>query len=78
MNAVPHSAVHATFTVERIYDASPARVFAALSQKEAKERWFRGPGDWVNTKHEMDFRVGGREINWTGPKGSSRKATEHA
>ncbi|WP_255662547.1 hypothetical protein [Myxococcus sp. RHSTA-1-4] len=34
------SATHATFTIERTYAASPARVFAAWSRLEAKARWF--------------------------------------
>jgi uncharacterized protein YndB with AHSA1/START domain len=50
------SATHATFVIERTYDASPARVFAAWAEKSAKQQWF-GPGD----EHELDFRAGGRE-----------------
>ena len=34
------SVTHATFVIERTYDASPARVFAAWSEAEAKARWF--------------------------------------
>ena len=49
---------HATFTLERSYPASPARVFAAWSDPSAKARWFAGP----NGEHEQDFRVGGKEI----------------
>jgi uncharacterized protein YndB with AHSA1/START domain len=48
---------HATFTLERSYPASPARVFAAWSDPEAKARWMSGPG----AEHELDFRVGGTE-----------------
>ena len=33
------SAVHADFTIERRYDASPARVFAAFADPVAKRRW---------------------------------------
>jgi uncharacterized protein YndB with AHSA1/START domain len=56
------NAVHATFTIERIYNASPARVFAAFATKDAKARWFAGPADKTNElEREMDFRVGGRE-----------------
>ena len=48
---------HAAFVVERVYDASPDRVFAAWSDPEAKARWFDGPeGKW-----ELNFRVGGWE-----------------
>ena len=35
---------HAVFTIERVYDAAPARVFAAFASPEAKARWFAGPG----------------------------------
>jgi uncharacterized protein YndB with AHSA1/START domain len=51
------SVEHATFVVERTYDASPDRVFAAWSDPEAKARWFDGAEAGV----ELDFRVGGRE-----------------
>ena len=34
------SAVHATFVINRVYDASPARVFKAFSSSEARDRWF--------------------------------------
>jgi uncharacterized protein YndB with AHSA1/START domain len=53
------SAVHATFVIERDYDASPARVFAAWADKSAKSQWFGPPGG--GEAHELDFRVGGRE-----------------
>jgi uncharacterized protein YndB with AHSA1/START domain len=50
------SATHSTFMIERNYDASPARVFAAWADVNAKGHWF-GPGG----VHELDFREGGRE-----------------
>ena len=53
------SVKHATFTLERQYAATPDRVFAAWADPEAKARWFAAPGG----RHELDFRVGGREIN---------------
>jgi uncharacterized protein YndB with AHSA1/START domain len=37
------SVTHATFVVERSYDAPPARVFAAWADPEAKARWFASP-----------------------------------
>jgi uncharacterized protein YndB with AHSA1/START domain len=49
---------HAAFTLERTYPADTAKVFAAWSDPAAKARWFAGPG----SSHELDFRVGGREI----------------
>jgi uncharacterized protein YndB with AHSA1/START domain len=55
------SVVHAIFSLERIYDASPAQVFRALSDKAAKARWFEGGGGWAVIEREMDVRPGGRE-----------------
>jgi uncharacterized protein YndB with AHSA1/START domain len=52
------SATHATFVIDRSYDAAPARVFAAWADAEAKRRWF-GPPAAQDT--EFDFREGGRE-----------------
>jgi uncharacterized protein YndB with AHSA1/START domain len=60
---------HATFVVERTYDASPARLFAAWADPAAKARWFAGPDEWGTADSELDFRVGRREINRGGPKG---------
>lgn len=54
--------VHDTFTIERTYNASPKRVFAAWANLEAKSKWFSGPSDvWTATERAMDFRVGGQE-----------------
>jgi uncharacterized protein YndB with AHSA1/START domain len=65
------SVEHATFAVERTYDASPARAFAAWSDPAAKARWFGPPEDQGKGRFELDFRVGGREINsGTAPNGS--------
>jgi len=54
---------HSTFVIEREYAAPPARVFAAWSDAKAKAEWF-GASDF-----ELDFRVGGREVNRGGPEG---------
>ncbi len=57
-----HSVVHATFHLERTYDAPIARVYAALSTAAGKARWFVGPlGAWREIERSFDFRVGGRE-----------------
>ena len=43
--------------MERVYDASPDRTFAAWSDPQAKARWYNdSEGDY-----ELDFRVGGWE-----------------
>jgi uncharacterized protein YndB with AHSA1/START domain len=63
------SAVHGTFTLERVYDAAPARVFKAWADVAAKARWFVGPADWQVLERALEFRVGGRE-RLRGRKGS--------
>jgi uncharacterized protein YndB with AHSA1/START domain len=52
------STMHSTFVIERIYDASPQRVFDAWADPAAKAQWF-GPPD--KREYTLDFRVGGRE-----------------
>lgn len=59
---------HASFTIERRFDAPPAAVFAAWADPAAKARWFGGPDEWDVGPHELDFRVGGRETSSGGPK----------
>jgi len=63
------SVTHATFVIERTYEASQGRVFGAWSDPIAKRRWFSGPEEWQQGPHELDFRVGGRERASGGPKG---------
>ncbi len=63
------SVTHATFAIERTYDAAPAQVFAAWATPEAKRRWFAGPDDWKRGAYELDFRAGGRERATGGPPG---------
>ncbi|HEY4344414.1 MAG TPA: SRPBCC family protein [Parvibaculum sp.] len=64
----PRSAVHSTFTIERVYAAAPARVFAAWSTPE-KARWFGGPDNWQKSDYRIDFRIGGSESVSGGPEG---------
>jgi uncharacterized protein YndB with AHSA1/START domain len=54
------SVKHATFTLERTYPVSPARVFAAWADPATKARWFAGASA---EHHELDFRAGGTEVN---------------
>jgi len=63
------SVTHATFVIERSYDAAPAQVFAAWATPAAKGKWFVGPDAWEKSDHELDFRVGGRERVSGGPPG---------
>jgi DNA-binding transcriptional ArsR family regulator len=55
-------AIHGSFTIDRIYDASPARVFKAFADPKSKARWFVGEGGWQEIKRELDFRPGGQEV----------------
>jgi len=55
------SAVHATFSIERVYQAPAEQVFHALSDKTAKARWFVGGEGYTVMEREMDVRAGGRE-----------------
>jgi uncharacterized protein YndB with AHSA1/START domain len=63
------SVTHATFVLERTYDAAPARVFTAWADQKAKATWFVGPDDFESSDHELDFRVGGHERVSGGPPG---------
>jgi uncharacterized protein YndB with AHSA1/START domain len=62
------SVTHATFTIERTYDAPPARVFAAFADPDLKARWFAGPEEWGPEDLRMDFRIGGGDVSRGGPK----------
>lgn len=53
------SVTHATFHIERVFDASPARLWRAFSDPARKARWSCHE-TW--TMKEMTFAVGGREI----------------
>lgn len=59
---------HGTFTIERLLEAPPTQVFACWSTSQAKLRWFHCE-DWGQPDHQLDFRIGGRETNRTGPAG---------
>jgi uncharacterized protein YndB with AHSA1/START domain len=68
---IERSVAHATFTIERSYDAPPARVFAAWADRAAKARWAACHGEY-----ELDFRVGGREFSRGGEPGGPVYTTE--
>ncbi|EON14340.1 SRPBCC family protein [Pandoraea sp. SD6-2] len=72
------SVVHATFRIERQYPASPARVFRALTDREAKDRWFARSDGLTVLERSMDARPGGRERvsgRWAGGMVSTFDAT---
>ena len=67
--------IHDTFTIDRIYPAPVARVFAAFTSKEAKDAWgdtsdLDEPGTDADDT-AFDFRVGGHERYGFGYQGVS-------
>jgi len=73
------SVVHGTFRLERTFDAPVARVWKALTDETAKQKWFAGgPGQWELLERHMDVRVGGSEHlkgRWQGGMVSTFDAT---
>ena len=57
--------------IERIIDASPERVFAAWTTREAMERWYKDGDGAVAQVTELDVRVGGRYRVEFGPPGEA-------
>jgi len=55
--------VYGEFNIERTFNAQISKVYKAFSDKNAKEGWFKGPSEENSSEHEMDFRVGGTEMN---------------
>ena len=60
---------HETFVVERSYAVPLARTFRAWADPLLKARWFAGSAEALGAGYELDFRVGGREVNRGGPPG---------
>ena len=75
------SVVHASFHLERTYDAPVARVWKALTDESAKQKWFGGTdGSWELLERHMDVRVGGSERvkgRWEGGVVSTFDAIYH-
>jgi uncharacterized protein YndB with AHSA1/START domain len=63
------STSHDTFVIVRSYDAPVATVFRAWADPQRKARWFAGSADALGDGYELDFTVGGREVNRGGPPG---------
>jgi uncharacterized protein YndB with AHSA1/START domain len=60
---------HDTFVIVRTYDLPVANVFRAWSDPKRKARWFAGSVDALGNGYELDFQVGGHEVNRRGPPG---------
>lgn len=65
--------VFGSFTVERRYDARPARVFAAFADRETKQRWMGCDAVAAPVIEQLDFRVGGREVS----RGAGTDGVDH-
>ena len=52
---------HATFTLERTYDAPPPKVFKAFADPAIKRRWFVEGDGWDIEEFAGEFKVGGNE-----------------
>jgi uncharacterized protein YndB with AHSA1/START domain len=66
---------HASFTIDKIYNAPPARVYEAWTNPESYMRWFVGGEEWEVAEHKSDFRVGGIEHSRFRPKGGTKFIT---
>ena len=57
------SVTHAHFTIERSYPWTPAQTFSAFADPRLKRQWFGRPEDDPDAGWELDFRIGGEEVN---------------
>ncbi|MBP2159596.1 MULTISPECIES: SRPBCC family protein [Asticcacaulis] len=55
------SVTHTDFVLERRFKASPARVFHAWADPDAKRRWSDCHAETGATEYSLDFRTGGQE-----------------
>jgi uncharacterized protein YndB with AHSA1/START domain len=60
---------HDTFVIERTYNAPVTEVFRAWAEPKLKAHWFAGSTDALGAGYDLDFVVGGREVNQGGPPG---------
>ncbi|MBN9612322.1 MAG: SRPBCC domain-containing protein, partial [Actinobacteria bacterium] len=66
-----------SLTVERVYSASPERVFAAWIDPEILRRWYAPVDGWVVSHAESDPRPGGEYRISFGPAPDGNTYTEH-
>ncbi len=65
----PSTVAHEAFVIERTYDVPVTQTFRAWADPLLKARWFAGSAEALGSGYELDFRVGGREVNRGGPPG---------
>jgi uncharacterized protein YndB with AHSA1/START domain len=69
---------HATFVVERTFDAPLERVWDAFAVPEQHAQWFGNDPGFTATEESEEFRVGGRAVQdgqWHGGPTSRYEAT---
>ena len=55
------AATPGAFSLERVFKATPAQVFQAFANPEAKQRWFAGGAEQTIVERVTDVRPGGKE-----------------
>lgn len=65
----PTTANPASFALERVLKAAPARVFRAYSDPEELKVWAAPAADWVHKTEKFQFEIGGQEVSSFGPGG---------
>ena len=58
-----NSVIHSTFSIERTYPQSPARVFSAFADQATVRRWRVESEGCEVLEFTFDFRVGGTEVS---------------
>lgn len=56
---IEHSQVHATFVIERTYPVAVENVWHALTNNDARDKWWGGGPNFIAREESHDFRVGG-------------------
>jgi uncharacterized protein YndB with AHSA1/START domain len=59
---IERSEVHATFVIERSYPVPVSAVWHALSDNDARDRWFGGGAEFDTREKSHDFRIGGHGV----------------
>jgi uncharacterized protein YndB with AHSA1/START domain len=58
-DAIERSQTHATFAIERTYPVPAEAVWHALSDNDARAKWFSGGSEFEAREKSHEFRVGG-------------------